>query len=39
MDQSQSPWLLWLIELQAIAQTGLAFSQDPYDLERYRRLR
>jgi ADP-ribose pyrophosphatase YjhB (NUDIX family) len=32
-------WLLWARELQAMAQTGLAFSQDPYDQERYRRLR
>ena len=32
-------WLRWARELQAIAQIGLAFSQDPYDLERYRRLR
>jgi ADP-ribose pyrophosphatase YjhB (NUDIX family) len=31
-------WLLWARELQAIAQTGLNFSKDPYDLERYRRL-
>jgi ADP-ribose pyrophosphatase YjhB (NUDIX family) len=32
-------WLRWARELQAIAQIGLAFSQDAYDLERYRRLR
>ncbi len=32
-------WLLWARELQALAQTGLAFSADPYDLERYRRVR
>jgi ADP-ribose pyrophosphatase YjhB (NUDIX family) len=32
-------WLLWAREVQAIAQTGLAFTQDPYDLERYQRLR
>ncbi len=32
-------WLLWARELQAIAQTGLSFSNDPYDLERYQRLR
>ena len=28
-------WLLWAREIQAIAQTGLAFSKDPYDLDRY----
>jgi ADP-ribose pyrophosphatase YjhB (NUDIX family) len=32
-------WLLWARELQAIAQTGLSFSRDKYDLERYQRLR
>jgi ADP-ribose pyrophosphatase YjhB (NUDIX family) len=32
-------WLVWARELQAIAQTGLNFSADPYDLERYQRLR
>jgi ADP-ribose pyrophosphatase YjhB (NUDIX family) len=32
-------WLLWARELQAIAQTGLTFSGDQYDLERYQRLR
>jgi ADP-ribose pyrophosphatase YjhB (NUDIX family) len=32
-------WLLWARELQALAQTGLAFSSDPYDLERYQRIR
>ena len=37
MDEPQ--WLLWARELQAIAQTGLTFSQDNYDLERYQRLR
>jgi ADP-ribose pyrophosphatase YjhB (NUDIX family) len=37
MDEPQ--WLRWARELQAIAQTGLTFSQDNYDLDRYRRLR
>jgi len=32
-------WLLWARELQAIAQTGLTFCRDEYDLERYRRVR
>lgn len=32
-------WLTWTRELQAIAQTGLAFTRDPYDRERYERLR
>jgi len=38
-SDAEPSWLLWVRELQAIAQTGLAFSQDPYDLERYVRLR
>jgi ADP-ribose pyrophosphatase YjhB (NUDIX family) len=32
-------WLAWTRELQAIAQTGLAFVRDPYDRERYEMLR
>jgi len=32
-------WLVWTRELQAIAQTGLAFARDPYDRERYEMLR
>ena len=44
LDASSAPdrtsrWLAWLRELQAMAQTGLHFAQDPYDQERYRRLR
>ncbi|MBV8578099.1 MAG: NUDIX hydrolase [Acetobacteraceae bacterium] len=32
-------WLIWTRELQAIAQTGLAFTRDPYDRERYEQIR
>jgi ADP-ribose pyrophosphatase YjhB (NUDIX family) len=32
-------WLIWGREVQALAQTGLAFSKDPYDLQRYAALR
>jgi len=32
-------WLIWTREMQAIAQTGLAFSKDPYDQQRYEQLR
>jgi ADP-ribose pyrophosphatase YjhB (NUDIX family) len=35
----EPPWLLWARELQALAQTGLAFGKDQYDLERYQRIR
>jgi ADP-ribose pyrophosphatase YjhB (NUDIX family) len=37
---TQEPqWLVWAREIQAIAQIGLTFSRDPYDRERYERLR
>lgn len=36
---AEPDWLTWTRELQAIAQTGLAFVRDPYDQERYERLR
>jgi ADP-ribose pyrophosphatase YjhB (NUDIX family) len=31
-------WLAWARELQALGQTGLTYSQDPYNTERYERL-
>lgn len=31
-------WLTWARELQALSQTGLAFSLSPYDIQRYTRL-
>ena len=38
-DAGEPRWLTWARELQAIAQTGLTFAKDPYDQERYQRLR
>ena len=32
-------WLKWAREAQAIAQAGLTYSRDSYDLDRYRKLR
>lgn len=32
-------WLKWASQLQSIAQAGLAFSENSYDLDRYRQLR
>lgn len=32
-------WLKWAIELQALAQTGLEYGRDKFDLERYERIR
>ena len=39
MANDEPDWLSWARELQAIAQTGLTFSRDPYDRERYEALR
>lgn len=32
-------WLKWAVELQSLAQTGLAYTDNAYDIERYERLR
>lgn len=39
MENKYQPWLDWAIEIQAIAQNGLTYAKDVYDLERYERLR
>lgn len=36
---AEPEWLRWSRELQAMAQTGLTFTRDPYDRERYETLR
>ena len=37
---NQTPkWLDWAIELQALAQAGLFYSKDIYDIERFQRIR
>ena len=33
------PWLTWAVEIQSLAQNGLAYSENIYDIERYERLR
>ena len=38
MSVQSSKWLDWAREIQALAQTGLTFSQIEYDIMRYRRL-
>ena len=38
MDHSEK-WLQWAVELQALAQAGLFYSKDIYDLERFTRIR
>ncbi|KWX85234.1 ADP-ribose pyrophosphatase [Paenibacillus riograndensis] len=35
----EEKWLTWAKEIQAIAQTGLAYAKDVYDIERYQALR
>lgn len=37
--ENASQWLDWAVELQALAQTGLEYGHDKYDLERYVRIR
>ena len=32
-------WLKWAIEIQSLAQAGLAYTDNAYDIERYERLR
>lgn len=39
MAEAAPRWLQWAQEIQALSQTGLAFSSIPYDLERYARLK
>ena len=38
-SSSEPPWLLWARELHSLAQSGLTYSENPYDLERYRDVR
>ena len=32
-------WLKWAIEIQSLAQAGLTYTDNIYDIERYERLR
>lgn len=36
---NEPDWLLWARQLQGIAQSGLHFTKDPYDRERYDQIR
>lgn len=38
MDTNEQ-WLNWAVELQSLAQAGLFYGKDPYDRERYLRIR
>ncbi len=37
MDESR--WIVWARELQSLAQAGLEYSRDPFDIERFARIR
>ena len=37
--QREENWLRWAVELQSLAQAGLAYGKDVYDLERHTRIR
>lgn len=37
--EQRPQWLEWAVELQALAQAGLFYGHDQYDLERYARIR
>lgn len=39
MSDANTRWLDWVRRLQAIAQNGLTYSDNPYDVERYELLR
>jgi Hydrolase of X-linked nucleoside diphosphate N terminal len=39
IDTTVPRWLLWAREIQALAQTGLAFTCGQYDRDRYQQLR
>jgi ADP-ribose pyrophosphatase YjhB (NUDIX family) len=38
MDHQNSKWLDWAREIYSLSQSGLTYSGNPYDLERYKRL-
>lgn len=35
----ENPWLKWATELQFISQVGIAYSRDPFDINRFERVR
>jgi ADP-ribose pyrophosphatase YjhB (NUDIX family) len=39
MEANNTEWLYWALRIQAIAQTGLTYGKDPFDLQRYQELR
>lgn len=39
MNHMENKWLKWATELQSIAQAGLTFTENQYDIDRYNRIR
>ena len=39
MNAKQPKWMAWAQEIFSLSQAGLTYSQNPFDLERYKRLR
>jgi ADP-ribose pyrophosphatase YjhB (NUDIX family) len=39
MGSLQPKWLYWAKELQSVAQAGIEYTENPYDKERYERIR
>ena len=37
-DNQNTLWLAWAREIQALSQSGIAYSESDYDIQRYRRL-
>ena len=37
--ETNEKWLQWAVELQSLAQAGLFYCKDQYELERYERIR
>ncbi len=38
-DTREARWLAWAKELQFLAQAGLTYTKDPFDAERFQRIR
>ncbi len=38
MNTSKPRWLAWVKEMQGIAENGLAYSTNPFDIERFHQL-
>ena len=39
MGKDREQWMKWAMELQSLAQAGLNYAKDVFDIERYTRIR